>query len=52
MPIVVVAKPKAEFLAWLAEQKAASQQASTDAAAATAVTESGAAQAVTLAKAE
>ncbi|MBE0527795.1 MAG: cytochrome c oxidase subunit II [Thermoleophilia bacterium] len=52
MPIVVVAKPKAEFRAWLAEQKAASQQASTEAAAATAVTDSGAAQAVTLAKAE
>jgi cytochrome c oxidase subunit 2 len=52
MPIVVVAKPKAEFQAWLAEQKAAGQQASTEAAAAAAATDSGAAQAVTLAKAE
>jgi len=47
-----VAKPKAEFQAWLAGQQAAGQQASTEAAAATAATDSGAAQAVTLAKAE
>jgi cytochrome c oxidase subunit 2 len=49
MPIVVVAKPRAEFDAWLAEQKAAAQTA---AAAATAAVNTGAAEAVTLAKAE
>jgi cytochrome c oxidase subunit 2 len=52
MPIVVVAKPKAEFDAWLAEQKAAAQPAPTEAGAATAALNSGAAEAVTLAKAE
>jgi len=52
MPIVVVAKPKAEFEAWLAEQKAAGQQASTEAGAATAATNTAAAGAAMLAKAE
>jgi cytochrome c oxidase subunit 2 len=52
MPIVVVAKPKAEFQAWLAEQKAAAQPAPVEAAAATAAVNTGAAEAVTLAKAE
>jgi cytochrome c oxidase subunit 2 len=51
MPVVVVAKPKAEFEAWLAEQQAAGQQASTGAAT-TAAVESAAAAAVALAKAE
>lgn len=50
MPVVVVAKPKAEFEAWLAEQQAAKQAAA--GAATTAAVESGAEQAVTLAKAE
>ncbi|MFM1892102.1 MAG: hypothetical protein RLZ44_1179 [Pseudomonadota bacterium] len=50
MPVVVVAKPKAEFEAWLAEQQAARQAAA--GAAATAAVDSGADQAVTLAKAE
>ena len=50
MPVVVVAKPKAEFEAWLAEQQAA-KQAGTGTAA-TAAVETGAEQAVTLAKAE
>jgi len=49
MPIVVVAKPKAEFDAWLAQQKAAQQAA--EKAATTAAVDSGAAQAVKLAKA-
>jgi cytochrome c oxidase subunit 2 len=50
MPVVVVAKPKAEFEAWLAEQQAARQAAS--GAAATAAVDTVAEQAVTLAKAE
>ena len=50
MPVVVVAKPKAEFEAWLTEQQAA-KQAGTGTAA-TAAVETGAEQAVTLAKAE
>ena len=50
MPVVVVAKPKAEFQAWLAGQQQA-QQAAT-ATATTAALDSRAAQAVTLAKAE
>ena len=50
MPVVVVAKPKAEFEAWLAEQQAAKQAAT--GAATTAAVETGAEQAVTLAKAE
>ena len=50
MPVVVVAKPKAEFEAWLAEQQAAKQAAA--GAATTAAVETGAEQAVTLAKAE
>ena len=52
MPIVVVAKPRAEFDAWLAEQKTAARPAPAEAAAATAALNSGAAEAVTLAKAE
>lgn len=50
MPIVVVAKPKAEFEAWLAGQRSAQQAAA--GAAQTAQVDSPAAQAVTLAKAE
>ena len=50
MPVVVEAKPKAEFEAWLAEKQAAQQAAA--GAATTAAVESGAGQAVTLAKAE
>jgi cytochrome c oxidase subunit 2 len=50
MPVVVEAKPKAEFEAWLAEQQAARQAAA--GAATTAAVDSGAEQAVTLAKAE
>jgi len=50
MPVVVVAKPKAEFEAWLAEQQAARQAAKE--AATTAAVDSVAGQAVTLAKAE
>jgi cytochrome c oxidase subunit 2 len=50
MPVVVVAKPKAEFEAWLAGRQAAQQAAA--GAATTAAVESLAGQAVTLAKAE
>ena len=50
MPVVVVAKPKAEFEAWLAGQRSAQQAAA--GAAQTAQVDSQAAQAVTLAKAE
>jgi len=50
MPVVVVAKPKAEFEAWLAGQRAAQQAAA--GAATTAALDSRAVQAVTLAKAE
>ncbi len=50
MPVVVVAKPKAEFEAWLAEQRSAQQ--ATAGAASTAAVNPGAEQAVTLAKAE
>jgi len=50
MPVVVVAKPKAEFEAWLAGQRAAQQAAA--GAATTAALDSKAVQAVTLAKAE
>jgi cytochrome c oxidase subunit 2 len=49
MPVVVVAKPKAEFQAWLEEQKAAARQAAAPAAAGV---ESTAAPAAALAKAE
>jgi len=51
MPVVVVAKPKAEFEAWLAEQRAA-QQAAAGAVATTAAVDTVAGQAVTLAQAE
>ena len=50
MPVVVVAKPKAEFEAWLAGQRSAQQAAA--GAAQTAQVDSPAVQAVTLAKAE
>jgi cytochrome c oxidase subunit 2 len=50
MPVVVVAKPKAEFEAWLAGQRSAQQAAA--GAAQTAKVDSPAVQAVTLAKAE
>jgi cytochrome c oxidase subunit 2 len=50
MPVVVVAKPKAEFEAWLAGQQSAQQAAA--GAAQTAQMDSQAVQAVTLAKAE
>ena len=49
MPIVVVAKPKAEFDAWLAQQQAAQQAAAK--AATTAAADTGTVQAVKLAKA-
>ena len=50
MPVVVVAKPKAEFEAWLAGQQSAQQAAAGTAQ--TAQVDSPAVQAVTLAKAE
>jgi cytochrome c oxidase subunit 2 len=50
MPVVVVAKPRAEFEAWLAAQQAARQAGA--GAATTAAVDSGAGQAVKLAKAE
>jgi cytochrome c oxidase subunit 2 len=54
MPIVVVAKPRDEFEAWLAEQQAATQQASSEppAAATAQRIETSASGAVMLAKAE
>ncbi len=50
MPVVVVAKPKAEFQAWLEGQQGAKQASA--GAATTAAAETGAAEAVTLAQAE